>query len=984
MQNPIHGFRLSPQQRHLWRLQESAPEQPYRAVCAILLEGDLQPRVLEKSFYAVVQRHEILRTTFQRPHGLKTPFQVVSANAHPAWQAVDLSHLDPTHQDHRIEASMVEERLRRYDFERGPLLRVNEFRLSAHRRVMTVSLSALCADAASLTHFVNELSCAYTAILNEQELAGEAMQYADFAEWQHEQHEAEDEHAAQGKAHWEALKSASRSAPALPLEKRNVGSSFSPAVVPLRLDKRLRAQLESQAREHYVSLEGLLFASWQALIWRVTGQTEFVIFKLCDGRKLDDLKGALGLYDAYLPVRCHCDDFSVSTLLAKSGAAISEAQEWQEYFEPGLTVDQIAFEFREHSETLCSAGLTFSIFRQEAVHQPFKLRLSCNSFQDRLAVELEYDPQILDRDSVGRLARYWERLLAQTEAVVTLGAIDILSAADRRQLLSDFNQTVTPYSSDKCIHELFEAQVARTPDAVALVSDDVELTYAQLNARANQLAHVLRERGVVPDGRVGLSLERGADVIVGLLGILKSGGAYVPLNPEHPKERLAFQLAESQASLLVTNAGAIDPSLNFNGETIDLLLHQDLLAQAPQTNLPNTNTPNSLVYVIYTSGSTGVAKGVAVQHRNLVNYSEFVLRLLGVWEPLHFATVSTITADLGNTCIFPALLSGGCLHVLDYEVAMEGELFRDYVARHPLDVLKIVPSHLQSLLAGQPGGDFLPSRFLLLGGEALSWEMADRLAQLKPECQVFNHYGPTETTVGSLTFRLMSEDNRPNSLTVPIGRPIANTSAHVLDRNQQPQPLGVAGELYLGGAGVSAGYLNLAAETAARFIADPFSGVSGARLYRTGDLVRRLADGSIEFLGRIDTQIKVRGFRVELGEIEAVLAAHAAVQQAVVVGASTGEAAMLSSAQRLVAYIVSSSAKPPAADELRNFLQQRLPDYMVPSIFVFLKALPLTANGKVDRAALPAPDDTRPDLQRVFVAPRNDTERELASIGPAC
>jgi amino acid adenylation domain-containing protein len=1028
MHNSTQGFRLSPQQKSLWLRQQHDSAQPYRAVCAILLEGDLQPRVLEQALYSVVQRHEILRTTFQRPAGIKTPFQVVSDNAHPNWQAVDLSHLDSAHQNHRIEASLAEERARPFDFELGTLLRVRAFKLSAHRRMKIVSLPALCADSVTLTNFVKALSDAYERILDGQEIpseageAGSPMQYVDFAEWQNELLEAGDEHAVQGKAYWEEQTTSAVAAPVLPFEKpaklvprATPPPSFSPATIPVVIDWTLRERLETLAKDHGAAIATLLFASWQALIWRLTGQSDFLVFNLSDGRKLDDLKGALGLYAAYLPVRCHCEDVPFAELL-RAGEVIDEGREWHEYFEcSGSPAAQIAFEFVERPVQFMTSGVSFSLIKQEVCHQPFKLKLSCVSSGQEFTAELQYDTRVFDRETVERFAGYWQRfLVAQTSVCVslpdakpptksqtevyatpgTIGAVDILGAAERRWLLSDLNRTETefPNANAKCIHELFEEQVVRTPQAIALVFGAVELTYEQLNARANQLAHLLADRGVSANDRVGLSLPRGAEMIVGLLGILKAGGAYVPLNPDHPTERLAKQLVESDAAILITNAGQVKQTLNFAGETIDLDLHGELPADQSHANPSLPTTPDNLAYVIYTSGSTGVAKGVAVQHRNLVNYTNFILQRLGIGPgkgaPLHFALVSTIAADLGNTCIFPSLVSGGCLHILSYDAAMDGGVFRNYVAEHPIDVLKIVPSHFQALLASEPDGAILPSKFLLFGGEALSWELSERVSRLEHTCRVINHYGPTETTVGSLTGDVDAAKDAALTLTVPIGLPIANTRAYVLDKNLQPQPLGVAGELYIGGAGVAAGYLNQAGETAARFVADPFSAERGARLYRTGDMVRCLLDGNVEFLGRADNQIKVRGFRVELGEIEAVLATHPAVRQAVVAPGTPGTpgtagilpASSVTATQHLVAYIVSSTAKPPSPDELRDFLKPHLPDYMIPSVFVSLSALPLTPNGKIDRAALPAPEDGRPDLQKAFVAPRSDTEMELAGI----
>ncbi|HEY8414048.1 MAG TPA: amino acid adenylation domain-containing protein, partial [Pyrinomonadaceae bacterium] len=620
-----------------------------------------------------------------------------------------------------------------------------------------------------------------------------------------------------------------------------------------------------------------------------------------------------------------------------------------------------------------NAGLKLSLVGLETLLGPFKLRLACFRSAGSIRAELFYNAHDFDRETVERYAGYFKRLVAQTSGV-TLGNIDILNEDERRRLI-DINRTASEFSVNKSIHELFEEQAARTPQATALVCGDVKLTYAELNARANRLAHLLRRRGLTPNARAGICTERSAETIIALLGILKAGGAYVPLNPEHPTARLTLQLAESNASILVTKGAARNELLEFRGEVIDLDTDRSLLLAEPETNPPRVNTSGGLAYVIYTSGSSGVPKGVAVGHQGLVNYTEFILRRLHVDEPLHFATVSTITADLGNTCIFPALVSGGCLHLISYDVAMERMLFSEYVARHPIDVLKIVPSHLNALLAAEADGDILPKRYLILGGEALSWELVDRIYQTNPTCELINHYGPTETTVGSLTFTVKPHDISSHSLTVPIGQPIANTRVYILDRHLNLMPTGVPGELFIGGAGLGWGYLNQPMETAARFVPDPFSDEPGARLYRTGDMARHVADGNVEFLGRMDHQVKVRGFRVELGEIEVVLLKHREIRQAVVITeAGTTEN------QRLLAYVVTSGSKPPSIDELRNFAGQHLPDYMIPSTFVFLKTLPLTANGKIDRAALPAPDEARPDLERLFVGPRNAVEKELADI----
>jgi len=956
-------------------LQENHPELSYRTIGAVLLEGELQARVLEKALYEMVQRHEILRTTFQRPQGVKTPFQVVSENSHPSWQAIDLSHLTIAQQDSRIETFLADERARRFDYERGPLLRVSLFKLSPHRRLLTVALPVLCADAASLNHFVLELSRNYENIVGEQENTFEVMQYADFSEWQNELREAEDEQVEHARAFWSVCKANVTVAPTLPFEKK-AEAAFSPATLPLTIDDTLQAGITRAAGDYDAAVHELLFASWQSLIWRLSGREDFAIFNLFDGRKLDDLKGALGLYDTFLPVRCEGRDLPFTGVLSNARQAMNDAHEWQEYFDHKFTRDQIGFDFKQGIVQAFASGLEFSFVRQEVFRQPFKIKLSCFSSKNGLKAELQYDAEALSEETVQKIGGYWLRLLREvTSQNRAIGSINILSEAEREQLLFGLNKTSAPFSSDKTIHQLFEEQAARTPDAKALVYQDRSFAFSELNARANQLARVLLGRGAGPNIRVGLSLDRGAEVIISLLAILKAGAAYIPLNPEHPPERLSFQLEQSNATVLVTNVGKGKADFNFAGEVIDLKVDRDAIEKAPQENPEVTLSPENLAYVIYTSGSTGVAKGVAVQHRNLVNYSEFILKLLKVNEPLHFATVSTITADLGNTCIFPSLISGGCLHVLSYETAMEADRLSQYVEKQPYDVLKIVPSHLQALLPSGDDGRILPRRFLLLGGEALSWDLAQQVSKLNPACRIFNHYGPTETTVGSLVFPI-ADAQSVETKTVPVGRPIANTRAYVLDAYQQPQPIGVAGELYIAGAGVAAGYVNQPSETANRFLPDPFVTDTAARMYRTGDKVWMSADGAIEFLGRVDNQLKVRGFRVEPGEVETMLATHPQVLQAIVVGAAADQ--NIASTDRLIAYVIPAGTKPPTAEELKSHLAAHLPDYMIPSAYVMLKSLPLTANGKVDRRALPAPDDT--SLHRLFVAPRNETEKKLADI----
>jgi len=524
-----------------------------------------------------------------------------------------------------------------------------------------------------------------------------------------------------------------------------------------------------------------------------------------------------------------------------------------------------------------------------------------------------------------------------------------------------------------CFHYVFEDQARLTPDRPAVACAGDVLTYADLNARANQLASFITRNG--GSGKcVALLVDRSTAMVTGLLGILKAGSAYVPLLPDAPPARIRHQLAETSASIVVTEsalAGAVPP-----GDWTVVCLDRDgaALAGEPLSDPSRRSVPSGLAYVIYTSGSTGVPKGVAVTHDNLVNYVRFLARTVGrrtVTDApaLSFAAVSTLAADLGNTSIFPCLATGGCLHVIDSATMRDGNRFARYAEAHPLDVLKITPTHLAALMAFEQGSNVLPRRFLITGGEAASWQLLDVVRE-RPGLVWINHYGPTETTVGSLTFDVLSgTECRKWTATVPIGRPIANTQVYVVDERGARVPPGCEGELYIGGRGVSAGYLNRPALTRERFVVDPFWSAPRARLYRTGDRVRQLPDGTIEYRGRFDDEVKIRGFRVQPGEIEAALRRQPEIAQAAIVACEHRPGH-----KQLVAYVVPASTTSTDVSVWRAALAAELPPFMIPSAFVVLETLPLTANGKIDRGSLPMPADVG-----LLRAGRSESTRPLAS-----
>jgi amino acid adenylation domain-containing protein len=520
-----------------------------------------------------------------------------------------------------------------------------------------------------------------------------------------------------------------------------------------------------------------------------------------------------------------------------------------------------------------------------------------------------------------------------------------------------------------CLHELIEAQARRTPHSPAVAFEGASLTYAELERRAARLAAHLGRLGAGPDARVGLFVERSLEMVVGILAILKAGAAYVPMDTAYPPERLAFMLSDAGVELLLTQASLLAklPLCAAQFVRVDEFDWAGAQVAAPE---PRVGAEN-LAYVIYTSGSTGRPKGVGIEHRNIVNYVLGVAERLRLEPGMRHATVSTIAADLGNTVIFPALATGGCLHVVSQERAESQALLSDYFSRERIDVLKIVPSHLAALQSGRNPERAMPARRLILGGEASRLDWIERLRSAAPQCEIFNHYGPTETTVGVLTYQVGAALPATQSRTLPLGKALPGSTVYLLDEQGRPVPAGEKGELCIGGRGVARGYLNRPELSAQKFVPDPFAQRPAARLYRTGDLARALPDGNIEFCGRIDHQVKIHGYRVELGEIEGALKEHGEVDDAVVLLRAGGPGD-----PQLVAYVVGAPA--PAA--LRDYLKERMPQYMLPSAFVALERLPLTANGKIDRQALAALPLESPAAERAFVAPRTDSEKTLAAI----
>ncbi|MBV6623045.1 MAG: amino acid adenylation domain-containing protein [Rivularia sp. (in: Bacteria)] len=982
-------FRISPQQQHLWHLQKD--NSSYCVQGAILIEGRLQKDILKLALEQVVKRQDILRTNFIKLAGIKTPMQRISEQGYLTIKDVDLSNTQEQEQLNKLASFLQQERLIPWNFEQDLLLRVSLIKLSANQYILLITLPAICADSLSINNLAQEISLCYDAVLQGRELdSEEIVQYLQFSEWQNEL--LEDADADDGKKYWQQYDASSLKKLSIPLENQlsNDDYQFDIASYSWQIQPHLLSKIKIIAEKHQSSVSDFLISCWQILLSRFTEQKQLNIGIATDGRKYEELESVIGLITKYLPLSVNFENEpSFAEILETVSQSIQENWEWQEYFtwdnwtqaEKNTNINSaffpFSFEFQPETAKYSTDEVSFSIYKQFACTEPFKIKLSCYQQADYLTVNFDYDINLFNSGNIQLLATYLQNLIesAVDAPATAINKLAILNQSNKQQLLVEFNRTKTEFPQDKCFHQLFTEQVARTPQNIAVVFEEQKLTYTELNARSNQLAHYLQKLGVKPEVLVGIYMERSVDTIVALLAILKAGGAYLPLDPDLPAENLSLRLQDAQISILLTQQHL---ATKVTPEAIQVICWEQLqnaIAVESQENLHTDINITNLAYVIYTSGSTGKPKGVAVEHQQLLNYLHGIIERLNLPSAASFAMVSTVAADLGNTAIFPALSTGGCLHIISFERATDPQALIDYFDQYPIDCLKIVPSHLEALLTSFPSQSILPRQRLILGGEATTWNLIKKIRQLNPECTIINHYGPTETTVGVLSYQLNSDCYQYKSATVPLGRPLNNTQIYLLDPYLQPVPIGVKGELYIGGASVTRGYLHHPELTQTKFITNPFSNDVKARLYKTGDVARYLPDSNIEFLGRIDNQVKIRGYRIELAEIETVLQQHQDIARAIVIQRedTPGE-------KRLVAYLISQQKawSNNNTSELRSFLQAKLPEYMLPSAFVLLKSLPLTANGKIDRQALPIP--VIGELEHKFIAPRTPVEQVLAGI----
>ncbi|MBB2885147.1 MULTISPECIES: non-ribosomal peptide synthase/polyketide synthase [Pseudomonas] len=983
---------LSFAQERQWFLWQMDPDSAaYNIPSAMHLQGELDIAALERGFNALIARHQSLRTTFRQQD--EQAVQVIHPHMNLTVAVHELDERpDALSPEAQIQAFVSEQTGQPFDLINGPLLRVSLLRLGAQEHVLTLTQHHIASDGASMRVMVDELLQLYGAYRqgHELDLPPLSIQYADYGIWQRHWMEAGERE--RQLDYWQAHLGSEHPVLELPTDyPRPAVQSLRGARHELALPPALGERLRALAKSENVTLFMLLLASFQTLLHRYSGQAEIRVGVPTANRNRVETERLIGFFVNTQVLKTEFDaQATFSTLLARVKQTAMAAQAHQDlpfeqlvealHPERSLSYSPLFQVMYNHQSTGASQsrqGTGESALTIRHLHQPsrtaqFDLTLETFDGPEGLGAQLTYATDLFDGATIERLARHWQNLLGSLVAdpQQRVGELALLDETEQQQVLVDWNRSAAEYPTDRCIHQLIEAQARRTPEATALVFDGQSLSYAQLNRQANQLAHRLIERGVGPDQLVGIAIDRSLEMLIGLLAILKAGGAYVPLDPQYPEDRLAHMIEDSGLQLLLTQAH-LTGQLPIPAGVQTLLLdpqgeHARCYSEAdPQVALSGEH----LAYAIYTSGSTGKPKGVMVRHQALVNFVVSMVKAPGIEARDRMLSLTTFSFDIFGLEIYGPLLSGARVVLVDKHTAQDPQALLEMIRQQQVTVVQATPSTWRMLLDHEQAPTLQGCKFLC-GGEALADDLAHRMLGLAG--QVWNLYGPTETTIWSAAWQLTREQRQPY-----LGKPIANTTLYILGDDLAPNPAGSIGELLIGGDGLARGYHDRAAMTAERFLPDPFG--NGARLYRTGDLARHRHDGVLEYMGRIDHQVKIRGFRIELGEIEARLLEQPAVREVAVLAQEA------LGSQQLVAYVVASHLDLDAADEqlrLRDELKARLkeclPEFMVPAHLLFLASLPLTPNGKLNRKALPAVDASQ--LQARYVAPQSERQQQVATI----
>jgi amino acid adenylation domain-containing protein len=973
---PVKGFRLSPQQARLWELQKQDGQIAYRSSCAIRVDGAVDWRTLQKALDDAAARHEILRTTLVSLPNADMPVQVIHSLASVAGryeppicettqQKIDWYYDQSLHTD--------------LDIEQGPWRFVQFLSLSATRHALLLSYPSFCADATSLTNLVGEIAdaCAVPAAGT----PGGAPQYADIAEVFHELLTGTEAQIV--RKHWKPQDLNSAGTSLLPFERTNPAKQrFEPGIVRHEVESDLLLRISQISSSLNCHPSHFVLACWWVLLCRVMGEGQGTIGVSCDGRSYDGLLRSLGPYTRFLPFSVSSEThLPFSSVVTETAATLRKICEWQDYFSweylnIPVTATKAAFfpacfEFFD-LPSFASNGVTFSMENLYSCVDRFKIKLSCHSKPGGGSLELYYDSRVTDQRNMERLVRQLRALLesAVMSPDASSGRLNILCPAEREELISSFNATAVLYSQELLIHDLIEEQARETPDATAVLYEERQLTYSQLDARANQLARWLQKHGIGPDAKVGVCLERGLEMMIAILGVLKAGGCFVPFDPSHARERLGYMLADAQVDVLIAER-KVSETLGYGGPTVALDTEWSRVAEESAESLRVTLDLNNLIYLIYTSGSTGKPKGVLNVHGGCLNRLLWMQQRYKLSSSDRVLQKTPLTFDVSVWELLWPLMAGAQIVLAQPGGHRDPDYLIETIQRFQITTIHFVPAMLESLLLNEEVRKCASLKRVICSGEALGIELQRRFqAILKAE--LHNLYGPTEASIDVTSWQCSDGSSRDY---VPIGTPIANTGIYLLDSELTPVPIWHIGEIFIGGIGIARGYQGRPDLTAERFLPEPFSGRPGARMYKSSDLARNGLEAGVRYIGRIDSQFKIRGFRVEAGEIETVFCQHSSVREAVLV--VSGDA---SSDKRLTAYITQKHGQFVAGAELFSFLEQRLPEYMLPSTIILLDHLPLTANGKIDRQQLPLLMGTVLENRKELVPPRSTTEKILADI----
>ncbi|MUG94902.1 amino acid adenylation domain-containing protein [Scytonema sp. UIC 10036] len=975
---------LSFAQQRLWFINQLALNSPvYNIPIIINLTGHINVAVLEKSLNEIIRRHEVLRTNFIVNES--KPVQVIKSDVALTLSVEDLRELSESERTKEVQRLSTLIAQQPFDLSREPLWCAKLLRNAEQEYKLLLTLHHIIADGWSTKVLIKELAALYEAFSQGKPspLPELPIQYVDFTYWQHQWLQSEQIQPLL--EYWKQQLSGNLPVLNLPTDRpRSPVQTFNGAQAKLVLSQTLTKALKKLSHEEGVTLFMTLLTAFKILLYRYTGQTDIVVGSPIASRNRAEIESLIGFFVNVLVLRTDFSgDLSFQDLLARVKSTALEA-----YVHQDLPFEKLVEELQPNRD-LSYNPLFQVMFVLQNVPKPnlslsdvsvtyeegyngtskFDLTLFMENSEQGLVATCEYNTDLFNPDTITRMLGHFQTLLSSivSDPKQRISELQLLTPPEVQQLLVEWNDTKKEYPQDKCIHQLFEAQVEKTPSDIAVIFEKQQITYRELNNRANRLARYLHQLGVKPDVMVGICMERSIEMVVGLLAIMKAGGAYMPLDPAYPKERLAFTLADSQVSVLLAHPHLVNDLPPNSAQLVCIDTDSTAFADYSAENVVSNVNPENLAYVIYTSGSTGKPKGVQIPHGAVVNFLSTMRQIPGLAKEDILLSVTTLSFDIAALELYLPLIVGARLVLVNQEVIADGTQLLKELVSNDVTVMQATPATWRILVTA--GWQSQNSIKILCGGEALDSSLAHQLLERGQE--VWNLYGPTETTIWSAALHVKYKEQQ--QAVSSIGCPIANTQFYILDSHQQLVPVGVPGELHIGGVGLARGYWNRPELTGEKFIPSPFE--SGKRLYKTGDLARYLTDGKIEFLGRIDHQVKIRGFRIELGEIEALLEQHPQVRETVVVARED-----IPNDYRLVAYLVTHENAKLSVNELRGFLKQKLPEYMLPSAFIGLDALPLTPNGKIDRRALPAPDNQRPELTATFKPPQSEMEQQIAKF----